>query len=174
MTKSKRIFSIQFLLLILATAIAMFWPEISYAKTYGAGNGALELWNNQGIANSPQWVQYWLFIMMGSFALGLLFIWKRIEARWVVGGFIIGILFSKFILENLMGLLPLSGLVALIHLIFWTPALYLLLKNRPFAKEKSIYGLWTGWITLVIIFSFIFDIRDTLIYMDYKLGLNLL
>lgn len=143
-------------------------------ETVAAGNGALELWGAQGIANSPTWVQYWLVIMISSFALGLLFVWKRIEARWVVGGLIVGLLFSKFILENMMGLLPLSGLVALMHLIFWTPGLYLLLKNRPFAKEKSLYALWSGWIVLVIIFSFIFDARDAVIYLDYMLGLNLL
>lgn len=170
MTKHNHVY---YRLLSAILAIALFWPEISYAKP-AAGNGALELWNQQGIANSPQWVQYWLIIMISSFALGLLFIWNRIEARCVVGGLIIGLLFSKFILENVMGLLPLSGLVALVHLIFWSPALYLLLKNRPFTKEKSLFALWSGWITLVILFSFIFDIRDTVIYLDYMLGLNLL
>lgn len=143
-------------------------------ETVAAGNGALELWNEQGIANSPMWVQYWLIIMIGSFALGLLFVWKRIEARWVVGGLIVGMLFSKFVLENMMGLMPLSGLVAMVHLIFWTPGLYLLIKNRPFVKEKSFYAFWSGWMVLVILFSFIFDLRDTVIYLDYMLGLNLL
>lgn len=172
MAKCKRIFSVQFL--FLALAIAMFWPEISYAKTYAAGNGALELWGAQGIANSPTWVQYWLVIMISSFVFGLLFVWQYVEARWVVGGLIVGLVFSKFILENMMGLLPLSGLVALVHLIFWTPGLYLLLKNRPFAKEKSLYAFWSGWMVLVIIFSFLFDVRDAVIYLDYILGLGLL
>ncbi len=174
MTKSKHIFLIQFILVVLAAVIALLWPETIYAKPYDAGNGALELWNEQGIANSPQWVQHWLIIMVSSFALGLLFIWKHIEARWVVGGFITGLLFSKFILDNILGLAPLSGLIAMVHLIFWSPGLYLLLKNRPFAKEKSFYALWSGLITGVILFSFLFDIRDTVIYLDYMLGLNLL
>ena len=151
-------------------ALALLCPvSVMAQETIQAGNQALELWNEEGIANSPTWVKYWLGIMMFSFALGLLFIWKRIEARWVVGGLIVGILFSKFILENMMGLLPLSGLVALMHLIFWTPGLYLLLKNRPFMKEKSFYKYWSGWITLVIIFSFIFDIRDSVIYLHHML-----
>lgn len=162
-------------LMLMAAILVAILPISAMAQdSIAAGNGALELWNAQGIANSPKWVQYWLVIMMGSFAFGLLFVWKRIEARFVVGGLVIGLLFSKFILEQLVGLAPLSGLVALMHLIFWSPALYLLLRNRPFLREKNFYGYWSGWITLVIIFSFIFDIRDAAIYLDYMSGIGIL
>lgn len=157
------------LLMIISPSLAIAAPDI----VYPAGNGALELWNSQGIANSPKWVQYWLVIMMSSFAFGLLFVWQHVEARWVVGGVILGLLFSKFILEPI-GLQPLSGLVALVHLIFWSPALYLLLKNRPFSKGFSIYAIWSAWIVAVILFSFLFDIRDAAIYLDYMMGLNTL
>lgn len=163
---------------LLTIVILILLPINAFANNadapYAAGNDALELWNAQGIANSPKWVQYWLIIMMGSFALGLLFIWKHIEARFVVGGLIVGMLFSKFILEQVIGLAPLSGLVALMHLIFWSPALYLLIKNRPFARERSFYAYWSGWITMVILFSFIFDIRDAVIYLDYMIGIGIL
>lgn len=54
----------------------LLMPVHAYANTHSAGNNALELWNNEGIANSPQWVQYWLIIMMVSLALGLF----RLEA----------------------------------------------------------------------------------------------
>lgn len=163
---------------IMIAAILILSPVAAYANAgsapYTAGNGALELWNSQGIANSPTWVQYWLVVMMSSFAMGLLFIWRHIEARFVVGGLVIGLLFSKFILEQMAGLAPLSGLVALVHLIFWSPALYLLIKNRPFARARSFYAYWSGWITLVILFSFIFDIRDAAIYLDYMIGIGIL
>lgn len=142
------------------------------AGAYEPGNQALQLWNDEGIANSPQWVQTWLMIMLGSFALGLLFVWKRVEARWVVGGFIAAILISRLGIPAL-GIVKLSGLVALVHLIFWSPGLYLMLKNRPFLKERSLYAIWSGLITAVILFSFIFDIRDGVIYLDYILGLGL-
>lgn len=157
------------IILTLSWPVHVFAQEVSYA----AGNGALELWNRQGIANSPKWVQYWLVIMMSSFALGLLFIWKHIEARFVVGGLIAGLLVSKFVPEA-TGLAPLSGLVALVHLIFWTPGLYLLMKNRPFAEGRSFYAIWSAWISAVIIFSFIFDVRDAAIYLDYMMGLGFL
>lgn len=143
------------------------------AGAYEPGNQALQLWNDEGIANSPQWVQTWLMVMLVSFAMGLLFVWKRVEARWVVGGFIAAILISRLGIPAL-GIVKLSGLVALVHLIFWSPGLYLMLKNRPFLKERSFYAIWSALITAVILFSFIFDIRDAAIYLDYVLGLGLL
>ncbi|MEO9468322.1 hypothetical protein [Parasphingorhabdus sp.] len=143
------------------------------AGAYEPGNQALQLWNDEGIANSPQWVQTWLMVMLASFAVGLLFVWKRVEARWVVGGFITAILLSRLGIPAL-GIVKLSGLVALVHLIFWSPGLYLLLKNRPFLTERSFYALWSALITVVILFSFIFDVRDAVIYLDYVLGLGLI
>jgi len=137
------------------------------------GHGALDLWNTDAIAKAPTWVQYWLFAMLSSFALGLLFVWRRVEARWIVGGIVASMMASRLVVPAL-GLVQYAGLTSLLHLIFWTPGLFLLLKNRPFMKERSLYGLWTGLILAVIIFSFIFDIRDAAIYLDYILGINLL
>ncbi|WP_108811322.1 hypothetical protein [Sphingorhabdus sp. Alg231-15] len=151
----------------------VFGTAAQAAADYQPGHTALEVWNAEGQANAPQWVQVWLMIMLASFALGLLFVWKRVEARWVVGGFITAILISRFGIPA-MGIVKLSGLVALVHLIFWSPALFLLLKNRPFLTERSFYALWTGLITAVILFSFIFDIRDAVIYLDHILGIGIL
>lgn len=158
--------------LLLGLSLA-FGTAVHAATGYQPGHTALEVWNAEGQANAPQWVQTWLMIMLASFALGLLFVWKRVEARWVVGGFITAVLISRFAIPA-MGIVKLSGLVALVHLIFWSPALYLLLKNRPFLKERSFYALWSGLITAVILFSFIFDIRDAAIYLDHILGIGVL
>ncbi len=143
------------------------------ATGYESGHTALEVWDAEGQANAPQWVRIWLVIMLTSFAAGLLFVWKRVEARWVVGGLIATILVIRFGIPA-TGVVKLSGLVALVHLICWSPALYLLLKNRPFMKERSLYGFWTGLITAVILFSFIFDIRDAAIYLDHMMGIGML
>lgn len=158
--------------LLLALGIAIS-TGAQAATGYESGHSALQVWNAEGQANAPQWVQIWLMIMLASFALGLLFVWKRVEARWAVGGFITSIVVSGFVIPAL-GLVSLSGLIALMHLIFWSPALYFLLKNRPFLKERSFYALWSGLITAVILFSFIFDIRDAAIYLDHILGIGLL
>lgn len=159
-------------LFMLLLSIGLTGTASAQATTgYQPGHTALEVWNAEGQENAPQWVQIWLMIMLTSFALGLLFVWKRVEARWVVGGFIIAILISRLGIPA-MGIVKLSGLVALVHLIFWSPALYLLLKNRPFLKERSFYALWSGLITAVILFSFIFDIRDAAIYLDHVMGMG--
>ncbi len=165
-------FKTNWALVALFSSLCLILSTAAQAATgYESGHTALEVWNAEGQANAPQWVQIWLMIMLASFALGLLFIWKRVEARWVVGGFITAILISRLGIPA-MGIVKLSGLVALVHLIFWSPALYLLLKNRPFLKERSFYALWSGLITAVILFSFIFDIRDAAIYLDHILGLG--
>lgn len=158
--------------LLLGLGLA-FGTAVQAATGYPSGHTALEVWDAEGQANAPQWVKIWLMIMLASFALGLLFVWKRVEARWVVGGFITSIAVSGFVIPA-MGLVPLAGLIAMMHLIFWSPALFFLLKNRPFLKERSLYGFWTGLITVVILFSFIFDIRDAAIYLDHVTGIGML
>ena len=88
------------------------------AEPYAPGHGALEIWNAEGRANAPEWVQTWLRIMGATFVVGLFFVWHRVEARWVVGGVLLGLLVSRS-LATYTDVVMLSGLVALIHLIFW-------------------------------------------------------
>ena len=143
------------------------------AQDYESGHGALQVWDDEGRANAPLWVQIWLNIMLLAFATGLIFVWRRVEARWAVGGFLC-VAAAVVLSQTLTDIAPLSGFLALLHLIFWSPALYLLLTRRPFLKERSAYAVWSGFITFVILFSFIFDIRDAAIYLDYITGISLL
>jgi len=46
----------------------------------------LQIWNAEGMANTPLAVKVWLIFMMTTFAIDLLFVRKQVEARWVVGG----------------------------------------------------------------------------------------
>ncbi len=144
-----------------------------YAAAYQPGHQALEIWNAEGRANAPEAVQVWLRIMMATFLVGLLFVWHRVEARWVVSGVVLGMLVSRG-LGAYTDIVMLSGLVALIHLIFWSPGLYMMLTRRPFFHERSPYATWSAAATVVILISFFFDIRDTVIYLDHITGLNLL
>ena len=156
------------------------------AEEYAKGHGALEVFDPEGIANSPQWVQIWIFyIMLPAFALGLLFVWTKPIARWVVGG-ILASLFLGELPFAALGLPYLSGAIALAHIVCWSPALYFLLTQRPFltASEpaesrfvglyRGAYRAWTGLITFVILFSFVFDIRDAAIYIDHMAGIGIL
>lgn len=138
-------------------------------QSYQHGHQALQIFDDKGMAAAPTWVKIWIGFMALSFFSGILFIKNHSIARWVVGGFVIGLIASKLITTQL-GLQPLSGLIALYHLIFWTPALILLLKHRPFLNNRSAFGIWSGVMTFVILFSFIFDLRDAAIYLHHVLS----
>lgn len=162
-------------IVMLGIAMLALWSAgASGAEEYAKGHGALEDFSGEGFAASPQWVQIWVMFMVATFAVGLLFFaWRRPVARWAAGGFIASGLFATFAVPAL-GLPPLSGSIAIAHLIFWTPALVLLLKNRPFANasEGTAFRLWAGVMTGVILVSFVFDIRDAVTYVSHISGLG--
>lgn len=147
--------------------------EPALAQAYKSGHQPLELWDEVARNSMPGWVSIWLAILMTTFALGLFFVWRHVEARWAVGGFICMALVTVAS-TRFLGLLPLSGLFSLIHIICWSPALFVLLARRPFLKGRSLYAVWSGAITAVIIFSFVFDIPDAAIYLDHMLGIGLI
>ena len=146
------------------------------AEEYVKGHGALQVFDAEGIAKSPQWVQAWIFyVMLPTFALGLIFVWWRPIARFAVGGFLCSMLLGGPIFQAL-GLPYLSGAIAIAHIVFWSPALVLLLSWRPFldGAEAIGYRLWSALMTFVILFSFVFDIRDAAIYIDHIAGIGML
>ena len=157
--------------IITVVAAMLLITEIAAAQSagYSAGHQALQIWNEEAMTNMPDWVRVWLMIMGLSFALGLLFVRRHPIARWVIGGFIAALLISGW-LAPMLGITILSGFVALIHVICWSPALYLLLTKKPFLAQRSAFSLWSGLITAVILFSFIFDIKDAVIYLNHMLS----
>lgn len=164
-------------LMVVTIAVSIFlgFSTVAQAQAvaYESGHQALQIWDDVAMKTAPPIIKGWLVVLLGSFALGLLFIWRHVAARWLVGGFVLMMVFGVFAIPAL-NLVPLSGLIALLHLVFWTPGLLLMLKERPFLKGFSFYSVWAGIITLVIIISFVFDIRDTAIYLDHMLGLGVL
>ena len=105
LTVLRLLFGITFCLLAaMETALAQ-----TAEQAYQSGHQPLEVWDNAARQSMPQWVQIWLAIMMSTFALGLLFVWRHVEARWVVGGFI-AMLLVTVATGRVFGLVPLSGL----------------------------------------------------------------
>lgn len=153
------------LLIFLSFMLIMFFAGSTNASDYEHGNGALQLFDSEGMKNSPQWVMIWVMFMMASFICGLFFVWNHPIARWVVGGMFAGMA-AGLIAGNVIGVqASLSGFIALIHIVFWSPGLYQLLSKRPFMQPTSAFSIWSAVITFVILFSFIFDIRDASIYL---------
>lgn len=150
---------------------ALVYSLASYpalAQDYQSGHQALELFDQAAWATTPTWVRYWIMFMAATFAAGLLFVWKHPIARWATGGFILGLIFTS-VIAPLFDIPPLSGFIGLCHIIFWSPALYLLVKHKPFLHGASPFAIWSGLMTAVILFSFVFDFRDAFIYLRHVL-----
>lgn len=139
------------------------------AEGFAQGHGALEVFDGVGFAAAPLWVRIWVGLMIATFAVGLfVFAWKRPLARWAAGGFLVSAMTGQAVFSAL-GLPFLSGSIAIMHLVCWTPALVLLLIQRPFldASESKWFRAWSAAMTFAILFSFVFDIRDAFIYIAH-------
>ena len=139
-------------------------PNTLAQKQYDHGHGAMQIFDAEGMANTPTWVMVWISFMAICFLSSALFVKQHSEARWVLGAFITGGIIT--VLSTRLFAMPLlSGYIALIHVVCWTPALIILLTRRPFLGDKSYFAKWSGLMTFVIMFSFVFDIRDAAIFL---------
>jgi hypothetical protein len=166
-TKAARIYA------SITLAIFMFFSSSALgAEEFAKGHGALQYFDAEGMSVTPMWVQVWVAAMVLTFAIGLfVFAWKQPIARWAAGGFIVSASTGEAVFATL-GLPFLSGAIAIMHIVCWTPALVLLLTRRPFLdpEQGRWFRIWSGAITFVISFSFIFDIRDAAIYIAHFAG----
>ena len=152
-----------------ACSAAVFGAEADYAT----GHRALEVFGPEGFGAAPAWVQAWLAFLISMFAIGLYFAWKHPVARWASGGFIVSAV-SGEVVFSLLNLPFLSGAISIMHILCWSPALVLLLVKRPFLDEAEslAFRVWTGLMAGSIIFSFLFDIKDAVIYINHVSGLG--
>lgn len=153
----------------LIVLIALCSVQTASAEPYQSGHQALQVWDAAAQANLPTPIKAWLITMAISMLAGLVFVWRRVEARWVVGGFLLGLITTRLLIPQLE-IVKLSGLVSLVHLLFWSPGLVLLGIRQPFRDEKSLYAAWSALVTLVILISFYFDIPDAIVYLRHVLA----
>ncbi|WP_353413141.1 hypothetical protein [Arenicella sp. 4NH20-0111] len=149
----------------LACSGLLFTTPIFAQQAHEHGHGAMQIFDSQGMSNTPQWVMIWIGFMLISFLGSIAFAKNHPEARWVLGGFIAGMILGS-VVSTLFGIPSFSGFIALMHVICWSPALFILLKRRPFLGPRNAFSIWSGVMTFVIIFSFIFDIRDAAIFLS--------
>ncbi|BFM15610.1 hypothetical protein R50073_17930 [Maricurvus nonylphenolicus] len=140
----------------------------AFAADPVSGHQPLQIWDDEARNNLPAWVQVWLTILKLAILPSVFFAWKYVEARWVLASIVAGVTFSNLIAPQL-GLLPLAGLTSLTHVIFWTPAIVVLIKNRPFMQGFSLYNAWAAFMLACMLFSFVFDIPDAWTYLGYQL-----
>ncbi|MEZ5967467.1 MAG: hypothetical protein R3C00_00165 [Hyphomonas sp.] len=110
------------------------------------------------IAKQPQWVQVWLDIMMVVLlGLSAVFSFVRVEARWVLAGFLLG----AVAMLGLYSQIGYSRLLGLAHVIFWTPVLIYLLRRRAKWRLKETWsGKWIALAAIVMTVSLAFDYSD--------------
>jgi len=165
---------VQGILLIILFATA---PKASQVigQTFEPGNHALDLWGGMmggdGLAASPLWVQIFLNGLFASSLVGIFFMRKHVPARWAAGGLLAGV-FNTFFVIPYLPIISLGGMYAMMHFILWTPGLYLLIKERAFLKKWTPYSIWAAIVVGIILFSYVFDIRDTSVYAPYIWKLN--
>ena len=110
------------------------------------------------VAKQPQWVQVWLDVMMVVLlGLSAVFSFVRVEARWVLAGFLLG----AATLLGLYSQIGYSRLLGIGHVIFWTPVLIYLLRRRAHWRVKETWaGKWIVAAVTVLTISLVFDYTD--------------
>jgi len=109
-------------------------------------------------AASPS-VQLWMNWMLIIFALSLIFVWKKVGARYALAAFVLGAI-SGVVIFNLTGD---PWLLGISHILFWLPLLWILYRvdiSKPGFNWKTPYGVWLALLIATIVISLVFDFRD--------------
>ena len=159
-------------LIAIGVATPSCWGPFA-AQGYPSGAGALEKFDGAARAAVPPQLKIWLMLLLGTFAASIVFVWKYPVARVALIG-LLAAFFAGPKLVGAFGLPVLGGAIALSHIVFWTPVLIVLLWKRPFLDSETWlpYRIWSGLLLLVIIGSFVFDVRDAWIYINHVSSLK--
>lgn len=112
------------------------------------------------IIELPQWVRMWMMWMQFIFFSGLWFSLKHIEARVAVLVYVLGVI-ATTMHSYYYGWGLLWGAI---HIVFWVPLLYFMFMRRVKFSWKDPFSLWSHILMGTMVFSLIFDARDTALY----------
>jgi len=116
-------------------------------------------WSGQ-VEAVPAWLRIWLLgILFPAFLASLFFLRRSVEARAAAAGFILSHVPMIFHLFDVT-----VGVVGLMHLVCWSPALVLLARRRPKVEPKTPFGIWVHVMLFILALSLAFDLRDALLY----------
>ncbi len=119
----------------------------------------------------PSGVQIWMKVMAVSFLGSLLFVYSKKGARWILAAFVINVV-GLIVVKTIFNDLTRTEIGTYIHLIFWTPVLFLVWKSksRPTLSKgtSSIanlsYLVWIPWASLLMLISIVLDARQLMIF----------
>lgn len=139
---------------------------IGYLPTAVLLVGFVMLWTltNSVYGPTPQWspaVGWWIRWMIAiGYSSTVFAIVGHTGARWVLAAFVVNHLVAIF------GPFPPSnGLISLTHVVFWTPAVVMLVRGLRTLNRQSVYGVWHLLALATMVISLLFDYRDAFRYL---------
>lgn len=111
-------------------------------------------------ASLPLWVNVWRGWMFLVFGLGILFVFHKVEARWLALTMVVSI-FAYNLVAMAVGV---GRLPSVAFLLFWSPlALYLLRRRAmPVAEGRfdRAYAVWLRVTIVTLLISLAFDVYN--------------
>ncbi|MCG8378574.1 MAG: hypothetical protein MI865_03750 [Proteobacteria bacterium] len=124
----------------------------------------MEEMNAAVMAGTTKTVQIWMNWMMSIFLASIIFCYKHVSARYILGVFFLTLPIAIFIFDQTKNI----HLLGISHIIGWLPlSIYLILTEIKGKKGffKKPYGIYLILLLATIGTSFIFDIRDIYLVM---------
>lgn len=85
----------------------------------------------QEIAQQPVWLQIWIYWLILVNTASIVFVGRRVEARWVLAAWIGNLAFMAYLYDT-MGYVRLLGLS---HVVLWTPLLVYLYRRHQNERQ---------------------------------------
>jgi hypothetical protein len=143
-------------IVLLVIAAAMLAPHFAGIDS---GLAPESPWSGQ-VEAVPAWLRIWLmWILFPTFLASFFFLRRSLGARLALGGFVLSHAPMMIHLFDVT-----VGVVGLLHVVCWSPALLVLARRRPRVDPKTPYGLWVHAMLFVLAVSLAFDLRDALRY----------
>lgn len=115
---------------------------------------------HEAIMEQALWLQGWVGWLV-AMNLASIFFLKRIEARFVLGAFLLAA-GSMSLLYEWYGFQRILGLA---HVVFWTPLLAYLWVRRPHWNLAALSGKWLALLFVTNLASLIIDYIDVARYL---------
>ena len=120
----------------------------------------------EGIMSMPLVWKLWVFWMMTVNTASIVFCWKNIEARFILGVWIPNGIMMSFLAEQ-VGYVRLLGVS---HIIWWTPLVAYLIMRRKHLEVGTIYGKWVYTVLITNAASLVVDYIDVIRYLAGERG----
>jgi hypothetical protein len=116
--------------------------------------------NQHLLSQSPLvvgWVAWLVILNLGA----VVFVWNRVEARWVLAAMIVNMPFMNMLFYYF----GYTRILGLSHIIFWTPVLVYLWRRRKDIQIKTPFGIYIRVLFISNFISLVIDYSDTIRYL---------